>query len=308
MNPSATLVRLSWLVALLALVAAGSGLLWPGRGEPFSFTTLHEQTVEMYGRGLYRHDTLFAGAGNRGTDAVTLLLGVPLLIASTVLHRRGSARGTLLLTGTLVYFLYVYASYALGAVAYNELFLLYVALFSASLYAFVLAFGSVDLRALGSPRLPRRGLAAFLFASGLVTLIVWSGPVVAALLQGAPPARLDSYAAPVTFALDLATITPATFLAGVLVLRRDPRGYRIALSLLVLEAMLAPLIALQTVSQLSAGVAYTPAQIVGPMMGFVLLALLAVRMLVAILRGVVDPASPTEARGPRDHRYREARG
>jgi len=209
----------------------------------------------MYGRGLYRHDTLFAGAGNRGTDAVTLLLGIPLLIASTVLHRRGSARGTLLLTGTLAYFLYVDASYALGAVAYNELFLLYVALLSASLYAFVLAFGSIDLRTLGSPGLPRRGLAAFLFASGLVTLIVWSGPVVAALLQGAPPARLDSYATPVTFALDLATITPATFLAGVLVLRRDPRGYRIALSLLVLEAMLAPLIALQTVSQLSAGVA-----------------------------------------------------
>lgn len=131
---------------------------------------------------------------------------------------------------------------------------------------------------------------------------------MAALLQGAPPARLDSYATPVTFALDLATITPATFLAGVLALRRDPRGYLIALCLRVLEAMLAPLIALQTVSQLSAGVAYTPGQIVGPMMGFVLLALLAIWMLVAILRDVVDPAPPTEAHGSRDYRCQEARG
>jgi hypothetical protein len=73
--------------------------------------------------------------------------------------------------GTLSYFLYVYASYVLGAVAYNELFLLYVALFSASLYAFVLAFTSIDPQALGSrfsARMPRRGPAIFMFASGLV--------------------------------------------------------------------------------------------------------------------------------------------
>jgi hypothetical protein len=299
MRTSNAVVGLSALSAVLALVAAGTGLFWQGGDGPYPFTTLRGQTAEIYGRGLYRYDTLFIGAGSRATDTITLVLGIPLLVVSTLLYRRGSLRGALLLVGTLVYFLYVYASYALGAVAYNELFLLYVALFSACLYAFVLAFTSVDLRTLGSrfsARMPRLGPAIFMFASGLVTLVVWGGPIVAALIGGEPPERLDTYTTPVTYALDLATITPATFLAGAFILRRDPLGYLIALSLLVLEAMLAPLIAAQTVSQLSAGVAFPPAQIVGPIAGFVVLAVVAIWVTVAILRNISDSATSGAAR------------
>jgi hypothetical protein len=92
----------------------------------------------------------------------------------------------------------------------------------------------------------------------LWTLVVWGGPIVAALIGGESPERLDTYTRSSPRALDLATITPATFLAGVLILRRDPLGYLSALSMLVLEAMLAPLIAAQTVSQLSTGVKFPP--------------------------------------------------
>lgn len=282
-------LRLSYLIAALAALAAAAGLLWGGGGGPFAFTTLWDRTVEIYGRGLYRRDSLFVGAGNRGTDVVTLALGIPLLLVCAHLHRRGSLRGTLLLLGTLAYFLYVYASYALGAVAYNELFLLYVGLFSASLYAFILAFRAVDAAELGQRMavdVPRRGPALFMVASGVITLLVWGAPVVAALVTASPPARMDSYSTPVTFALDLATITPAAFTAGILILRRSPVGYLIAVSLLVLEAMLAPLIIVQTVSQLAAGVGYTPGQIIGPLAGFLVLAGLAIWYLVNILRRV----------------------
>ena len=75
---------------------------------------------------------------------MVLLLGVPFLIASIVVYQRGSMLGQLLLTGALGYFLYVYASMALGA-AYNRLFLLYIIIFSASLYAFIQVFSSIDL-------------------------------------------------------------------------------------------------------------------------------------------------------------------
>jgi hypothetical protein len=52
-----------------------------------------------------------------------LILGVPLLAVSVLLHLRGSLRGRFLLLGTLGFLLYVSAGYALGAVAYNEMFL-----------------------------------------------------------------------------------------------------------------------------------------------------------------------------------------
>ena len=53
---------LSLLVALLAAIAAASGLFFTEDGEPFAFTTLRGQTARIYGRGLYRYDTLFTAA------------------------------------------------------------------------------------------------------------------------------------------------------------------------------------------------------------------------------------------------------
>lgn len=299
-RPSNAVVGLAALIAVLALVAAGVGLFWQDGGRPFTFTTLRGQAVQIYGQGLYRYDTLFSGAAYRATDAVLLVLGIPLLIVSALLYRRGSLHGGLLLTGALGYFLYNYASMALNA-AYNSLFLVYVALFSASLFAFVLAFTSIDLQALPSyfsAGLPRRGPALFMFAGGLTTLFVWLEPLISAMIQGRPPKLLDSYATMVTYALDLAIITPATFLAGMLILRRAPLGYLIAFPLLGIIVMLAPGIAASTVSQLSAGVSFTPGEIVGPIAGFAGLGLVAIWLVIALLRNISDSAPFSAPRTP----------
>ncbi|NTW04447.1 MAG: hypothetical protein HGA19_24820 [Oscillochloris sp.] len=292
MKPSGVIVGLAALIAVLALIAAGAGLFWQEAGGPLTFTTLRGQTVELYGRGVYRFDTRFQGAASRGTDLVTLVLGIPLLLVATLRYRRGSLRWGLLLVGTLVYFLYVYASLALN-VAYNNLFLVYVVLCSASLFALILAYHATDLPALQAhflPSLPRRGPALFMLASGLVTLMIWLGPLLSALLQGQPPALLGSSTTMVTDALDLGIITPATIMAGVLILRRAPLGYLIACSLLVLEMLLAPLIAAQTVSQVLAGVSFSTGQIVGPIAGFSILALAAVVVTAILLRAISDSA------------------
>ena len=57
---------LNWLVppiALFTLLAAAAGLFWPaGGGGPFTFTTLHGQTIQMYGSGLCHFNSLMKGA------------------------------------------------------------------------------------------------------------------------------------------------------------------------------------------------------------------------------------------------------
>lgn len=285
--PSRAAVALAWIIAAVAPIAAGVGLFWSGPEGPVAFTTLRGDSVELFGRGLYRLDTLLAGAGHRGTDVVTLALALPLLVASTVAYRRGSVRGGLLLLGALVWFVYAYASYSLGVAAYNELFLVYVVLFSASLFALGLVYRSFDLQALGArlgERAPRRALAWFMYSSGVVTLVVWLSVPLIAAVQGGAPAGLDSYTTLFTVGLDLAVIVPLTFLTGVLVLRREGTGYLIASALLVFEAMLAPLITAQSVSQFRAGVEFTPGVIVGPILGFVVLALVALGFLSILLR------------------------
>jgi hypothetical protein len=292
MKGSSLIVILSTLIALLGIFAAGSGLFSRRGGESFSFTTLYDQQVRMYGQGLYRNDTLFFGAGFKGQDAAVLFLGVPLLVISTLLYRQGSITGQLLLAGSLGYFLYVYASMALGA-AYNRLFLVYIVLFSTSLYAFIQVFSSVDLAAIASripSGLPVRGLAIFLIVSGLITIFVWGSPLVSAFLNGSPPDRMDSYTTMVTYALDLAIITPATILCAVLVLQGNPLGYVIAVPLLTLLVLLAPQIILGTIFQRSAGVPFTPAEIVGPVAGFVILGITACWLLFDIFQALSGSA------------------
>lgn len=282
------------LIAALALLGAGAGLFWGGGDGPATFRTLRGETVDLYGWGLYRLDTRFVGAGNRGTDAVTLVFGVPLLLVAAWRYGRGSLRGAFLLLGALGWFLYVYSSYALGAASYNELFLVYVALFSASLFAFALTLRSVDPGSVSAPAwclLPRAGPAALLVGSGLFTLAVWLAAPLAALAPGGPPAGLGSYSTLLTTALDLGVVVLATLVAGGLIWRREALGYLLGFALLVLEAFLAPMIAAQTASQLLAGVAFTTAEVAGPVAGFGVLALVAVRMAAGIYRGLPGAAA-----------------
>ncbi len=295
-----SVLALGTLIVVLASAAALGGLLWGG-GEPASFTTVQGDTVELYGAGLYRHDTVFVGAGFRGTDVVTLTLGIPLLVAGLLLYRRGSLRGGLLLTGAFAYILYVYASLSLSA-QFNPLFLLYVALWWASAYALVLLLGAVDLKSL-SPgalrRLPCRGPSAFMFVAGTATALVWLTPAISALIGGEVPARSEGYATAVTVALDLAIIVPACLTCGALLLRRAPLGYVLAFPLLGVIAMLGPGFAARTWMQVAAGVHFTTVEMAGPIGGFGVVAVLAVWAMAAILQRLPGQATrPTVVVGP----------
>jgi hypothetical protein len=161
----------------------------------------------------------------------------------------------------------------------------YVAVFSASLFGFIAALMAMDRTPLAGP-LPRRGPAVFLFISAALTFLVWAQPEVTALVAGTVPARLGMASTDVTYAIDVGIIVPGAVLAGALILRRAPLGYVLALPLLVLEVLLAPLIAAQTIGQIAAGVSFTAAEVIGPMAGFVTLALVAAWLLTAILRGL----------------------
>src|SRR5512136_3076320 len=127
-------IVLSSLIAILAVIVAGLGVFWQGEGQKSKFHTLRGETVTIQGHGLYQYETVSVAAQAIAQDVVTLLVGIPLLVVSMLLFKKEDLRGKLLLSGTLAYFLYTYASFAFGA-AYNILFLVYVSLFSLSLFA-----------------------------------------------------------------------------------------------------------------------------------------------------------------------------
>lgn len=293
MNKSKILFWLSLLIALLAAVYAGVGLFSQGGDGPFSFTTLRGETVEMYGRGVYRLDTAFRAPILRGTDAVTLFLCVPALIAAALFARRGTLRGRLLLASVLAYFLYNSASLAFGA-AYNSLLLVYIGCASASLFAFLLAFRSIDLPTLAahtSERLPHRWIAVFLFVAGL-SLVIWIVDIVGALVQGTVPATLGPYHTEATYTLDLGLILPTAYLAGVLVWRRNPLGTLLACITITLNLTVGLVVAGQTIMQVLDGILLSSGEYAAYVTPFVLMSLIAIGLLTSILRKLSEPTTP----------------
>lgn len=303
MNPSKTIASLAVLIAVMALFAAGTGLFYQDGGQAFSFTTLHGQDVQMYGRGLYYFDTIGSASQEKSQDVVTLLLAIPLLVFSLLRYRKGSLRGHLLLTGTLGYFLYTYASMAFNT-AYNALFLVYVVLFSSSLFAFVLALASIDLQALPahfSPRLPRLSIAVFLFAIGLFLCLLWLGLIMPPLIQGRVPQGLESTTTLVIQVLDLGVIAPVAALAGIFLLRRAPLGYLLASIVLMKSVTLGTAVSAMVVGQLLAGVPLPLIQIVG----FPLLTLIGCGLTAILLHSVSQAATPQATYAPGGKRQRE---
>jgi hypothetical protein len=165
----------------------------------------------------------------QANDLVMLVFGLPLLAISFWLSLHNSLRGRLLLAGTLGFILYTYITMCFGA-AYNPLFLVYVALFSLSLFALVLVMMSFDVASLPahfSAQLPRGWIAALLFFAAGFLLLAWFGRIAATYPAGAIPA-LENTTSMFIQAMDLAIVVPLCILSGILLLRRRPWGYLLA--------------------------------------------------------------------------------
>ncbi len=278
---------LSIIIATLAILAAGLGVFWQGEGQKSEFLTLRGETVTIQGHGLYQYETVSIAAQAIAQDVVTLLVGIPLLVLSVIWFRKGSLRGKLLLSGTLAYFLYTYASFAFGA-AYNILFLVYVSLFSLSLFAFIFVLRKIDIPTLPehfSTGLPRRTMAIFLFIVGGFLLLAWLGRIVPALRANQPPPGLESYTTLIIQALDLGLVMPLAFLSGILLWKKNAWGYLLAAVILIKGVTLAIAVSAMAVNMILAGVQVS----IGELIMFPAIAIISGGLTVVLLRNVTEP-------------------
>jgi len=155
---------------------------------------------------------------------------------------------------------YTYASMAF-LTAFNTLFIVYVALFSLSLFGFILALSSLDPQDVAdrmSERFPRRVVIWFLILVAGFLSLAWLGLVVPPSLQGSAPAGLDAYTTMVIQVLDLGVIVPTALITAVLLWRQRPWGFLLAAVLLVKIITMGAALISMIIVQLLAGVAVDP--------------------------------------------------
>lgn len=187
--------------------------------------------------GVLRGPAVMNGSA-RGTALVILVLGVPALLIAMRSAANGSLRALIAWLGVIAYLSYNAVMFVF-ATPFNQLFLLYVAMFSLCFWSATTILHQVDveaLRASFSPRLPVRGLAAYALVIVVLNALVWLRNVVPSVLSSAPPSWLDGTGLgthPV-YVLDLAFWLPLMAVAAVWLWRRRPWGYLLVGSILTM--------------------------------------------------------------------------
>ncbi len=224
------------LILLGSLAASLAGAFSYGHDEYQTFTTVRGEVVQIAVAGVYRYSLQTLVTSGIPWDFVRLLLGIPLLLVAFILHLRGSLRGTILLIGSLASFCYQYLLWTFDW-AYNAWFLVYVLLFSLSLWTLVFVIAGINhaqVRAAIGAHFPVRILAGFSFAVAGLLLLKCLGEIIPTLGANTLPAGATGYYTLVDQALDLGLLMPFCIIVGILLLRRESFGYLLSASSLII--------------------------------------------------------------------------
>ena len=230
MKPAKAVIWLSALIAVLVLVAAAAGVFSQTPGAHVSFVTVRGEHAIYQGSGLYRYDPASVAREGIIWDVVDLILALPLFAVAIVLSLRGSLRGRLGLCGMLFYFVYKYLMYAV-MVAFNPLFLVYVAIFALSAVAFFLNLGGIEVSRLPahmSARFPRWLFIGFTLVMSAALIVLWLGRIIPYTLAGRFPDEFAGMSTLVTQAFDLGMVVPLLLATAILLWRHSAWGYFIA--------------------------------------------------------------------------------
>ncbi len=168
-------------------------------------------------------------------DVVNIFIGLPILLGSMWLARRGKLIGLLFWPGAVFYVLYNYLVYVL-AMPLNVAFLLHLVLVTLSVYTLIGLIAGIDGKAV-QQRLPgavsERLGGGVLVGLGLLFLLQVMGAILTALSSQTSIAETE-------LALHVSdfVIAPAFVIGGVLLWRRQEFGYVIGLGLLFQASML----------------------------------------------------------------------
>lgn len=225
-----------------------------------------------------------------GQDLLTLVGAVPVLAGSLYYAARGSLRGYVVWLGVTGYLLYTYASYAFMT-AFNELYLVYVALFALTLFTLVGGVARLDAPAL-KRAVGDHSVRPYVVFQALVAVLVaflWLSEIIPANVAGSVPPSIAEAGLPtsVIYSLDLGVVIPAFALSAYWLWKRRPWGYVFTAVLLAKGATLGLAVMAMIIVMLSDGQTVVVPQIV-------IFAVLSLAGLLLTARFVlsIDPETP----------------
>ena len=184
-------------------------------------------------------------------DLTILVVGIPVLTVGLWYAVRGSPRGRIVWLGGLAYMTYLWVSIAIQ-IPFNELFLVYVALFGLSLFTLISGVVSTDAARIRQTLDGHVNVALYSGALAVIGLglgALWLSDVVPPLLSGTTPSLIEEAGqqAMATHVIDLGVVVPSILLSAAWLYQGRSWGYVFAGVELVLGGTLAAPIGIMTI-------------------------------------------------------------
>jgi hypothetical protein len=278
---------LSIFIIVLVIISSGFGLFYESDGQSFDFLNQYGDTVRIYGDGIYKNDSYFMAHIFKGTDFMALFLALPLMIFALIMDiKNNTIRTKLFLTAIIVYFLYYSVSYSMGVI-YNVLHLVYLALFSCTLYASILGYGFLKTYSIKiSAKIYTNGLKIFLVLCGLSLFVAWLPDIIVSLIGKKSPGLIEIYTTQITYVLDMAIISPLIFICLYNLGKNNYIGYILLGIILNMLSLVGIMVILQTVFQNRAGIELPIEATITKAGIFVLLAIIAMYYEVKLFKNI----------------------
>lgn len=216
----------------------------------------------MYRSVIYPTEKLFVGFVS--TDLLNLVVGLPILLVSMWLTRRGKLYGLLCWPGALFYVLYIYTSYL--AIPVSVLLIPHIFLITLSAYTLIGIIVSIDSDAVHqrlSGVIPAKTTGGILTSIAILVVVYQIVRIITVLINQTPSDNLDL----VQWIDDLVVGSPALLVGGYLLLRRKALGYVAGPGLLLMCSLLfigvIPFMVFQALS------ANTPIDVIGILIVFI---------------------------------------
>lgn len=267
MKNQKTIYILTGCIAFLSAIASATGIFSSAGQGSYSYQSIRNETITIYGKGLYHHMSADVAIQGIAQDYVTLFMAIPLLLIALFNIRKGTAKSKLLLAGILNYFFLTYLFY-MNMAMYNAFFVVYILLTSTSFFAFILTLLSVDVVGLPlkfNADTPVKPVGGFLMFLAACIALLWLQIIVTPLIDGTIiPKSVEHYTSLTVQGFDLSIFLPVAFLSGLLLVKKNPYGYLMAGVTLILLSILMTALVAKIIAMALAGVNVIPAVFIIP--------------------------------------------
>ncbi len=259
--------------------------VWLWLTLPIAILLTIATTGGIFISSLYRDNPYFTVQAI-GQDFVSLVVVLPILVASAVLASRGSPHARLIWLGGLIYLVYTYVVAAFD-VKFNSLFLVYVAVLGFSLYALIGGLVTTDLLAIKkcfTDKTPVRAISIYLVVLAALFYFLWLRELIPALMAREIPQSIQENGTPTNgiHILDMAWILPAFVITAFSLWRKHALGYTLAGALLSYCVLLILAILSMVVFMIRGGYPIAVPQVVI----FAILLTISLRMLIWYMKGL----------------------